>query len=369
MRRIYLAFLCFFRVLFGKPLPAELAPAPAAPQLPAPAPAPASAPALPAARLASRTAPEPGALQLLGMFQREGRLIDFLCEPIDGYDDAAVGVAVRDIHRGLKKVLDDHFTVEPVVMGEENGPITVDPDFDPARIRLVGHSGRAGGGRGPVTAAPARHVVGIDLGTTASAVAVVDTAEAPIVMMPVAQVVAPGQVEARPTLPSYLYLPGAHDLPAGALALPWDPARTWVVGELARARGAEVPARLVASAKSWLCHPAVDLTGPILPWGAPEEVEKLSPVDASARYLEHLAQAFAHAHGGAPLAEQEIYVTVPASFDAVARELTVAAARKAGLPHVTLLEEPQAAFYSWLARAGGQRSPASGRTRQPAANG
>jgi hypothetical protein len=139
MRRIYLAFLCFFRVLFGKPLPAELAPAPAAPQLPAPASAPASAPALPAARLASRTAPEPGALQLLGMFQREGRLIDFLCEPIDGYDDAAVGVAVRDIHRGLKKVLDDHFTVEPVVMGEENGPITVDPDFDPARIRLVGN--------------------------------------------------------------------------------------------------------------------------------------------------------------------------------------------------------------------------------------
>src|SRR5262249_13675485 len=136
------------------------------------------------------------------------------------------------------------------------------------------------------------------------------------------------------------------------LALPWDATPTGVAGDYARARGAEVPARLVASAKSWLCHPTVDRTASVLPWGAGPEVEKLSPVAASARYLARLAAAWNASHPKHPLGKQDVLVTVPASFDAVARELTVEAARQAGLPQITLLEEPQAAFYSWLASSG-----------------
>src|SRR5262245_61377257 len=110
--------------------------------------------------------------------------------------------------------------------------------------------------------------------------------------------------------------------------------------------------RLVSSAKSWLCHSGVDRTSQILPWQAPEEVGKVSPVEASADYLAHIMGAWNHAFPHAPLATQEVYLTVPASFDAVARELTVRAAIEAGLPHPTLLEEPQAAFYSWLSASG-----------------
>jgi len=199
-----------------------------------------------------------------------------------------------------------------------------------------------------------RFVVGIDLGTTNSALAFVDTAQgeaATIQPFAIPQVVAPGEVTARPTLPSYLYLPGATDA-AAQLALPWDPRPDSVAGEHARARGAEVPNRLVASAKSWLCHPVADRTAAILPWGAGEDVAKLSPVAASARYLAHIRAAWNAAHEDAPLESQDVLLTVPASFDAVARELTVEAARLAGLPQVTLLEEPQAAFYAWLAAAG-----------------
>ena len=143
MRRIILAFRCFFRVLLGRPVPPELVPAaPPAPALPPPV---AAAP-VPAAAARAKTGPE-SALLLLGMFQREGRLVDFLRESIDGYEDAAIGAAVRDIHRGLKKVLDEHFKVEPVVPGEENETITVEADeFDPKRIRLVGN---VGGGKPP----------------------------------------------------------------------------------------------------------------------------------------------------------------------------------------------------------------------------
>ncbi|MSP17620.1 MAG: Hsp70 family protein [Myxococcales bacterium] len=188
----------------------------------------------------------------------------------------------------------------------------------------------------------ARFVVGIDLGTTNSAVAYVDTTAGehpPIQSLAVPQLVAPGTIEPRPTLPSFLYLPGP-ELPDGA------------VGELARSRGADAPARVVASAKSWLAHAGVDRAGAILPWGAPDDGAKLSPIEASARYLAHLASAWHAAHPDAPLAEQDVYLTVPASFDAAARELTVAAARQAGLARITLLEEPQAAFYAWLAAVG-----------------
>jgi len=205
-----------------------------------------------------------------------------------------------------------------------------------------------------------RFVVGIDLGTTNSALAYVDTGagkDAKVTPFPIPQVVAQGSVEDRQLLPSFLYLPGEGEQPAGALKLPWDAKRDYCVGEFARAFGSQVPTRLVASAKSWLCHPGVDRKAPILPHRAPDTgVRKVSPVDASTRYLKHLAEAWNHVIAKDVAANrlevQEIVLTVPASFDAAARELTVEAARAAGFENLTLLEEPQAAFYAWLDRAG-----------------
>jgi len=195
----------------------------------------------------------------------------------------------------------------------------------------------------------ARFVVGIDLGTTNTACAWVDTqAGRTLHVFDVPQLVAPGELGARPTLPSFLYLAGAHELPPGSLDPPWATGRAWCVGLFAREQGARVPGRLVASSKSWLCHAAVDRTAAILPWGAADGVAKVSPVEASARTLTHLREAW-DASFPAPLAEQDVVLTVPASFDEVARELTLAAARTAGLPDVVLLEEPQAAVYAWLA--------------------
>jgi hypothetical protein len=213
-----------------------------------------------------------------------------------------------------------------------------------------------------------RFVVGIDLGTTNSAIAAAPiagaeddgpsgTAEptdgAPAVrVLEVPQLVAPGEVARRNLLPSFLFVPGDVDFPKGSTALPWDPAPRYVAGELARRRGAENPVRLVASAKSWLSYAGADRTSAILPWGSPAEVAKLSPVDASAEYLRHLAAAFdAEVAGGdaaLSLRRQDVLVTVPASFDEEARELTLRASQAAGFEHVTLLEEPQAAFYAWL---------------------
>jgi hypothetical protein len=199
-------------------------------------------------------------------------------------------------------------------------------------------------------------VVGIDLGTTNSAVAWVDATadESAVRVVDVPQLVNPGEVERRSLLPSFLFLPGELDFPSGSLALPWDASPATVVGELARRRGAENPARLIASAKSWLSFGGASRTEPILPWGSPKEVPHLSPVDASAAYLRHLAAAFeeeGEAERG-PLSEQDVLLTVPASFDEAARELTLQAARAAGLERVTLLEEPQAAFYAWLDATG-----------------
>ena len=209
-------------------------------------------------------------------------------------------------------------------------------------------------------------VVGIDLGTTNSALASVDVAgdsKSPAIdHVPVPQVVAPGEVDARPTLPSFLLLPTALEVPPEAMMLPWGNGAQpgYVVGEMARERGSELPDRLVSSAKSWLSFGGVDRAAAILPWrGADAEDEegeeqgaRVSPVEASARYLAHLRATWDQAHPDAPLGEQEVLLTVPASFDAVARELTVTAARQAGFEKLTLLEEPQAAFYSFLARAG-----------------
>jgi molecular chaperone DnaK (HSP70) len=208
-----------------------------------------------------------------------------------------------------------------------------------------------------------RYVIGIDLGTTNSAVAAADVDSGTGAhAVPVPQVVGPGEVEARSTLPSFLLLPSEHEVATAAMALPWSPEQRWTVGALARDRGAELPHRLVASAKSWLCNPAVDRQAAILPFRGTERLatgsgdgddgERVSPVEASARYLAHLRAAWDAEHPDAPMADQDLLVTVPASFDAVARELTVAAARQAGLPRLTLLEEPQAAFYAYLAQRG-----------------
>jgi len=201
-----------------------------------------------------------------------------------------------------------------------------------------------------MTRHPPLFVVGIDLGTTNTAMAYAECgADAPIVQtFPVPQLVAEGEVRERRTLPSYLYVGGGPELPPAALALPWDPQRTYAVGEFARTQGARVPARLVSSAKSWLCHGGVDREAAILPWGSPPEVPKISPVEASARYLQHLKEVWYQRFPHAPLEDQQVILTVPASFDEVARELTWQAAQRAGLQNVVLLEEPQAALYAWL---------------------
>src|SRR5688572_20445452 len=175
-----------------------------------------------------------------------------------------------------------------------------------------------------------RFVVGIDLGTTNSALAYVDTGAgdaAKVKTFPVPQVVAQGVVEERPLLPSFLYLPGPGEQPAGALKLPWDPNRDFCVGEFARAFGSQVPTRLVVSAKSWLCHPGVDRKAPVLPFRAPDTGRKVSPLDACVRFLKHLAEAWNAAMAkdvaAHRLEAQDLILTVPASFDAAARDLTI----------------------------------------------
>ena len=206
----------------------------------------------------------------------------------------------------------------------------------------------------------AKYIIGIDLGTTNSALARSDATaaegESPIEIRTIPQLVDPNEVAERTLLPSFLYIPGEFDFPKGSLALPWEPEPKLVIGELARKRGAESPNRLVASAKSWLSYAAVNRTAPILPWQAPEEVPKLSPVEASSQFLRYLRTVWDSGEAGEDrqlaLAEQEVLLTVPASFDEEARELTRRAAEQAGYEHVTLLEEPQAAFYAWLASQG-----------------
>nr|WP_267498867.1 Hsp70 family protein [Massilia sp. IC2-278] len=197
------------------------------------------------------------------------------------------------------------------------------------------------------------------MGTTHSALSYVDleasdgeqTAHG---VLPIPQLSAPGTVEALPLLPSFLYLPHPDELAPGELALPWSTeGETAVAGEMARSRGATTPIRLVSSAKSWLCHPGVDRRAAILPSDAPEEVTRVSPLEASTRYLQHLRRAWDHAHPEVPFDQQQVTVTIPASFDPGARELTAEAARNAGYSSATLLEEPQAALYSWIQGSNG----------------
>ncbi|HUD99858.1 MAG TPA: Hsp70 family protein [Bryobacteraceae bacterium] len=202
-----------------------------------------------------------------------------------------------------------------------------------------------------------RYVIGIDLGTTNSALSYVENrpdadpfAPANVELLTIPQLVNPSEMRDESLLPSFLYIPGATDFPAGATALPWDPKPETVVGRLAQKRGAENAGRLISSAKSWLSHGGVDRTAPILPYRAPEGVSKFSPVEASRRYLDHLRHAWDNKMPDAPFTQQHVLVTVPASFDAVARDLTLKAAEQAGYQNITLLEEPQAAFYAWIER-------------------
>jgi len=198
---------------------------------------------------------------------------------------------------------------------------------------------------------PARYVVGIDLGTTNCAVAYVDTQESPwqVRVLKIPQLVASGVVEERDTLPSCHYEAAAGEAAGGALRLPWSREDPRVaIGFLARDHGGRNPGRLITSAKSWLCHSGVDRTADLLPWHGAADVERLSPIAVSARILAHIRDAWDARFPHAPLAEQDIVLTLPASFDEIARELTVQAAARAELPRVVLLEEPQAAFYAWV---------------------
>jgi hypothetical protein len=198
---------------------------------------------------------------------------------------------------------------------------------------------------------PSRYVVGIDLGTTNSAVMYVDAEESlwRVRVLPIPQLVDAGQVESRETLPSFHYQAAEAEFPAGALKLPWQAEATRIaVGVFARDHGGQTPGRLIASAKSWLCHSGVDRTADLLPWHAAADVERLSPVEVSARYLRHIHDAWNAAFKREPLSEQDVVLTLPASFDEVARELTIEAAARAGLERVVLIEEPQAAFYAWI---------------------
>ncbi|HID78603.1 MAG TPA: Hsp70 family protein [Planctomycetaceae bacterium] len=199
-----------------------------------------------------------------------------------------------------------------------------------------------------------KYAIGIDLGTTNSVLAYTALGDepGPIRLLEIPQLVDRGTVESRSVLPSFLYLASVHETGGGAFELPWG-SFPFAVGELARRQAAAVPHRTVGAAKSWLCHSRVDRHQPILPWQAPDEVPKVSPVTASRRYLEHLVAAWEHAFPDAPIQEQMVVLTVPASFDASARELTREAALAAGLPEqLVLLEEPQAAVYAWLAGMG-----------------
>ncbi len=204
-----------------------------------------------------------------------------------------------------------------------------------------------------------RFVIGIDLGTTNCAVAYVDLAEEEtrdrgIRMFKIPQLTGPGQVNPLPLLPSFLYIPGDYDVSEEAIVRLWAADQEEkVVGAFARDQGALVPDRLVSSAKSWLCHSNVDRRATILPWGAADQVAKLSPVATTAAYLKHIRLAWNAAWGPEQellLENQLVVLTVPASFDEVARELTLEAAKTAGIQTAILLEEPLAAFYSWLMR-------------------
>ncbi|HMM59517.1 MAG TPA: Hsp70 family protein, partial [Candidatus Rifleibacterium sp.] len=200
--------------------------------------------------------------------------------------------------------------------------------------------------------AKAKYIVGIDLGTTNivlsyAPLAAVDGEEpAQITLLPIVQELAKGAIEKLEVLPSFIF-ERLKEKPV----LTWEDDSQYIVGDYARERGAEVPDRLISSAKSWLCNPRIDRTQPVLPWNSPEENAKISPLAAMAIFLRHVRHAWAEEFAKEKLEDQKVVVTIPASFDAAARDMIVEAARMAGLPTITLLEEPQAAFYSWISQS------------------
>jgi len=203
-----------------------------------------------------------------------------------------------------------------------------------------------------------RFSVGIDLGTTHCVLSYadlenIDDEEFSPEVLAIPQLTSPGSVEEKLQLPSFLYLAHAAELAEDSTSLPWTAKPDYLVGEIARNLGSKTPIRLVSSAKSWLCHAGVDCKEPILPAEAPDEVERVSPFEATTAYLQHLCDAWLSLNPNAPLEQQDVVITVPASFDPAARELTVEAARAVGLDQAILLEEPQAALYSWIEKSHG----------------
>lgn len=203
----------------------------------------------------------------------------------------------------------------------------------------------------------ARYSVGIDLGTTHCVLSYVDLQanedEVVLTVLPIPQLIEPGNIEDNEQLASFTYLPHSAEIAQGATALPWSANPEYLVGEIARNLGSKTPIRLVSSAKSWLCHAGVDCKQAILPADAPEDIQRISPFSASKAYLQHLLEAWNHSFPEFPLAQQDVIITVPASFDPAARDLTVEAARAVGLGQAVLLEEPQAALYSWIEKSEG----------------
>ncbi|EPA8650958.1 Hsp70 family protein [Photobacterium damselae] len=195
-----------------------------------------------------------------------------------------------------------------------------------------------------------RYSIGIDLGTTHCVLSYVDLndEDAAVTVMPIPQLTNPGNVEERSQLPSFMYQAHKSELAPGDTALPWNAQPKAIVGAMARTLGSKTPIRLISSAKSWLCHGGVNRRDSFLPLNSPDEVAKVSPVEATQNYLEHLADAWNNAHPETPIFDQDVTITVPASFDPAARDLTAEAARNVGFKHLTLLEEPQAAVYSWI---------------------
>ncbi|HFD11193.1 MAG TPA: Hsp70 family protein, partial [Crenotrichaceae bacterium] len=203
-----------------------------------------------------------------------------------------------------------------------------------------------------------RYSVGIDLGTTHCVLSSVDLQRSDgertdYQVLPIPQLASPGVVQSDDQLPSFIYRAHPDELTQDDLILPWTESPEAIVGSIARQLGSKTPIRLVSSAKSWLCHAGVNCRSAILPVDAPEEVDRISPFDATVYYLEHLRDAWNNQHNDHPLDQQDLVITVPASFDPAARELTADAARQAGLGHAVLLEEPQSALYSWIQQAAG----------------
>ncbi len=201
-----------------------------------------------------------------------------------------------------------------------------------------------------------RYSVGIDLGTTHCVLSYLDLhsdQDQPVQLnvFAIPQLTAPGLIEEKSQLASFIYLAHGAEIAEGAAALPWTSQPEHLVGEIARNLGSKTPVRLVASAKSWLCHTGVDCKQPILPADAPADVPRVSPFLASTAYLQHLTAAWNHQFPDQPLQAQELTITVPASFDPAARDLTIEAARSVGLTQAVLLEEPQAALYSWIEKS------------------